>query len=110
MAALEGVRHQSDHAETVDAGDDPGRNWRAPRRRPRMPNAGVVTVEEQPDEEHAFGPAAPLVAEWRKLRTGAVTSGRWVETGRGNGAAMGTGGGDAQGIPPDPAAGERTVA
>ena len=35
-----------------------------------MPDAGVVTLEEQLDEAHAFGPAAPLVAEWRKLRTG----------------------------------------
>ena len=34
-----------------------------------MPDAGLVTVEPQPDEEHAFGPAAGLVAEWRNLRT-----------------------------------------
>ena len=34
-----------------------------------MPDAGVVTLEERPDEEFAFGPAAPLVAEWRRLRT-----------------------------------------
>ena len=33
-----------------------------------MPDAGVVTLEEQPDEEHAFGPAAHLVAEWRAIR------------------------------------------
>jgi hypothetical protein len=32
-----------------------------------MPDAGVVTLDKQPDEEHAFGPAAALVAEWRKL-------------------------------------------
>ena len=30
----------------------------------------VAALEEQPDEEHAFGPAAPLVAEWRQLLTG----------------------------------------
>ena len=35
-----------------------------------MPDAGVVTLQEQPDEEHAFGPAAPLVAEWRGIRAG----------------------------------------
>ena len=35
-----------------------------------MPDAGVVTLEEQPDEAHAFGPAAPLVAEWREIRAG----------------------------------------
>ena len=33
-----------------------------------MPGAGVVTLDEQPDETHAFGPAAPLVAEWRDVR------------------------------------------
>ena len=35
-----------------------------------MPDSGVLTLEEQPDEEHAFGPAAPLVAEWRRLQVG----------------------------------------
>ena len=35
-----------------------------------MPDAGVVTLEEQLDEDFAFGPAAVLVAEWRKLRVG----------------------------------------
>ena len=48
--------------------DDLGPDWRPPRRRPGMPGAGVVTLEEQPDEEHAFGPGAPLVAEWRQLQ------------------------------------------
>ena len=32
-----------------------------------MPDAGLVTREPQPDEEHAFGPAVALVAEWREL-------------------------------------------
>ena len=32
-----------------------------------MPEAGVVTLDAQPDEEHAFGPAAALVGEWREL-------------------------------------------
>ncbi len=50
--------------------DDLGPGWRPPRRRPGMPDSGVVTLEEQPDEEHAFGPAAPLVAEWRMIRAG----------------------------------------
>ena len=48
--------------------DDFGPDRRPPRRRPGMPDPGVVTLEEQPDEEHAFGPAAPLVAEWREVR------------------------------------------
>ena len=50
------------------------REWRPPRRDHGLPDAGVVTLEEQPDEEQAFGPAAPLVAEWRGLRTGAEAS------------------------------------
>ena len=72
VAALEGTGQHADDTEAVDAGDDQGndsgQDWRPPRRRPGMLDAGVVTLEEQPDEEHAFGPAAPLVAEWRDLR------------------------------------------
>ena len=41
--------------------------WRPPEREQRMPDAGVVTLEAQSDEEHAFGPAVALVAEWREL-------------------------------------------
>ena len=32
-----------------------------------MPDVGVITLEEQPDEAHAFCPAAPLVAQWREI-------------------------------------------
>ena len=46
-----------------DQDDGVGRDWRPPRRRPGMPEAGVVILEEQSYEEFAFGPAAPLVAE-----------------------------------------------
>ena len=52
-----------------------GAEWRPPRRDHGLPDAGVVTLEEQPDEEQAFGPAAALVAEWRRLRTGGEVSG-----------------------------------
>ena len=48
-------------------GDVQQRDWRPPRRQPGMPEAGLITLAEQPDEEHAFGSAAALVAEWRKL-------------------------------------------
>ena len=60
--------------EPVGAGDDQGQR-RPPRRRSGLADVGVVTLEAQPDEEDAFGPAAPLVAEWRELRVG-VGSGR----------------------------------
>ena len=70
VAALEGREQQPGGTEALDCGDDEGRAWRPPRRMSGMPDAGVVTLEEQPDETHAFGPAAPLVAEWRELRVG----------------------------------------
>ena len=54
-------------------------DWRPPRRRPGMPDPGVVTLEQQPDEEHAFGPPAPLVAEWRELRISDDLALSWVE-------------------------------
>jgi len=56
--------------DAVGGGQGQPGDWRPPRRRPGMPDAGVVTLEEQPDEEFAFGPAAQLVAEWRRLRGG----------------------------------------
>ncbi|MDE2685754.1 MAG: hypothetical protein F4W95_10515 [Chloroflexi bacterium] len=80
LAALEDGRQSEDADELVDAdaddkrGNDQSENaaqdWRPPRRKPGMPGAGVVTLEEQPDEALAFGPATALVAEWRQLRTG----------------------------------------
>ena len=39
----------------------------------------MVTLDEQPDDEHAFGPAAPLVAEWRRVRLAGQTPGSRVE-------------------------------
>ena len=64
-----------DSASDASEDDDGQRTqWRPPRREHGLPDAGVVTLEEQPDEEHAFGPAAQLVAEWRKLRTGGEAS------------------------------------
>ena len=53
--------------DAVDGGRGQPGEWRPPRRGHGMPDAGVVTLEEQPDEESAFGPAAPLVAEWREI-------------------------------------------
>ncbi len=74
VAALEGTEQQADDTDAVDAGDDQGNDleqeWRPLRRRSRMPDAGMVTLEEQPNEEHAFGPAASLVTEWRQLQVG----------------------------------------
>ena len=66
VAVLESRVQRPGDNEAVNAGDD----QRHPHRpRPRMPGAGVVTLEEHPDEEHDFGPAAALVKEWMELRT-----------------------------------------
>ncbi len=73
---------QRGEADVVDGGDGQRQGWRPPGRDHGLPDAGVVTLEEQPDEEHAFGPAASLVAEWRALRTGAEASGSRVDRAR----------------------------
>ena len=66
---MEGRHQRANEMEAIDAGDGQERDWRPPRPRPGMPGAGVVTMEEQSDGEYAFGPAAPLVAKWREVRT-----------------------------------------
>ena len=70
---------QLGEADAVGDGDDGIQRWRPPQRGHGLPDAGVVTLEEQPDEKHAFGPAAPLVAEWRGLRTGRKAPGGRVD-------------------------------
>ncbi len=83
VARLEETNQQDDDAESADAaddrGDEQGAEWRPPRRGPGLPEAGVVTLEEQPDEEHAFGPAAPLVVEWRELWAAGQESGSRID-------------------------------
>ena len=61
---------EPDKTDAIEGSEGQLEEWGTPRRRHGSPDAGVVTLEQQPDEEHAFGPAAPLVAEWRKLRNG----------------------------------------
>ena len=70
VAELEERAQPPGEDDAVDGGQGPLGDWRPPRRGHGMPDAGVVTLQEQPDEEHAFGPAAPLVAEWRETRAG----------------------------------------
>ncbi len=77
-ALEEGERHQSE-ADGVGADEGRRQEWRPPPRGHGLPDAGVVTLEEQPDEERAFGPAAPLVVEWRSLRTGCEASGSRID-------------------------------
>ena len=78
-----GVSEDGERQETeADASADDGgqrAKWRPPRRGHGLPDTGVVTLAEQPDEEYAFGPAAPLVKEWRELRAEAGDSGSRVD-------------------------------
>ena len=69
VAELDEEGQEPDEAGTVDGEQAQRGHWRPPRRGLGLPDTGVVTLKEQPDEEHAFGPAAPLVAEWRQMRT-----------------------------------------
>lgn len=75
--------------------------------------AGLATLEEQPDEEQAFGPEAPLVAGWREIRVrmgdgsaGSRVAVRWTGRGRGGGAPVRPGGGEVAGLPLDATAGD----
>ena len=67
--------------ESVGIGDGHGHK-RSPRRRSGLADVGVVTLEAQPDEGDAFGPAVPLVAEWRELRAKGEATGSRVERAR----------------------------
>ncbi len=70
---------QEPEADAPEDDDGQGTQWQPPRRGHGFPDAGVVTLEEQPDEGYAFGPAAQLVAGWRVLRTGDEASGGRVD-------------------------------
>ncbi len=75
-------------SEQVEADSGPAfgngavEGWSPPKRGHELPDAGVVTLERHPDEEHAFRPAAELVAEWRGLRTGGANEGSGMERAR----------------------------
>ena len=48
--------------DAADGGQGQAGEWRPPRRGHGMPDPGVVTLDEQPDEPHAFGAAGGRVA------------------------------------------------
>ena len=79
VAELEEREQPQAGDDAVDGALGTTAEWRPPRRRPGMPDAGVVTLDEQSDEAHAFGPAAPLVAEWRQVRLAGQAPGSRVD-------------------------------
>ena len=81
VATPEGKGRQPGDTDT-DGVDGRQQDWWPPSRGHGLPDAGVVTLEEQPDEEQAFGPAVPLVVEWRALRTGFEALGSRVDRAR----------------------------
>ena len=82
IGAQEEEERQRDGNDAFGVDDGCQQQWRPPRRGHGLPDAGVITLEEQPDEEHAFGPTASLVAEWRSLRTGGEASGSRIDRAR----------------------------
>ena len=56
-----GQRNQPPGGDDAVDGEQaqPG-DWRPTLRGPGMPDAGVVTLEEHPDEAHAFGPGGAV--------------------------------------------------
>ena len=81
LERLEESRVEAGGPESV-ASERESAVWTPPKRAYGLPDAGVVMLEAQPDEKHAFGPAAELVAEWRQLRTGGAEAGSRVERAR----------------------------
>ena len=76
VEGLEEEEPQETEADASEVDDRQRKEWRPPSRGHGLPDAGVVTMHEQADEKHAFGPAAPLVGEWRSLRTVAEVGSR----------------------------------
>ena len=78
VASVEDGELQQEDAERVET--ENGRRPQPPhRRKSGLPDARVVALEKQPDEDDALGPAAPLVEEWRALRNSAARRCRRVE-------------------------------
>ena len=67
VSELEEREPSSGGHDTVDEGQGQPEKWRPPRRGHGLPDAGVVTLEEQPDEA-------------TRLRTGSAPGGRVAET------------------------------
>ena len=78
VAALEQGQQPMGDAEQVDSGE--GQEPRQLRQGKPVPQgAGVVTLEKQPGDDDALGPAGALVNEWRELRNPAAPPGSRVK-------------------------------
>lgn len=62
VAELEERGQELGKTDAVEGSEGQLGEWRPPCRGHGLPD-GVVTLAKQPDEEHAFGAAVPLVAE-----------------------------------------------
>ena len=60
---------RTDGGDVVDGLQGQPEDWPPPRRGHGLPDDGMVKLDDQPDEAHAFGPAAPLASEWRQVRS-----------------------------------------
>ena len=69
VAEMEDQGQRPGDADAAEGSEGQPEDRRPPGRGHGLSDASVVTLEEHPDEEHAFGLAAALVAEWRMLRT-----------------------------------------
>ena len=86
LAVLEGNGRDPGDMEAVNAGDEHGvirikasSGTGGRHGAGRNAQCRGLTLEQQPDEDHAFGLAAPLVAEWRELLAGSGHGGSRVD-------------------------------
>ncbi len=77
VAELEGLGYSQSGGAGILGGQELEAEWRRPRRGHGLPEAGVVTLEPQPDESRAFGLAAQLVAQWQEASPSDSGSGSW---------------------------------
>ena len=82
VAEPEEAQERPESVPAPAAEESVGGEWQLLRWVYGLPKSEGVTLEPQADEEHAFGPAAGLVAEWRELRTGGTSRGSGVEQAR----------------------------
>ena len=115
LAELEDDRQSGDAAGVVDVDTDAndatsheqgdGPDWKPPRRRPGMPDAGVVTLEEAARRGTRLRPGGAVGGRVAAVANGQRPERQSRRPGAGRRAPVGAGSRDAGRISPDPAAG-----